>query len=447
MKQYAIILSISLLAVQVFGQEGDQKSSFSLKEAIEYAKENSFDARSAQLEIEAAERNVKATASMGLPQVSAEGGFKNFIQIPQTPVPATFINPMADPNDIETVAFGTEYNVSGSITASQLIFDGSYFVGLQAAKASKEYYSVQAEKSEADVIKAVTTAYYNSVVAEENHSILTQNRDNVASILKETEALFENGFAEETDVDQFKLTLTDLENSITNAKRQKELSYQLLKFQMGLEQGDELTLTDDLDALMTFEQSPEFLSKDFSPSKHVEMRLMLTSVHLQELNLKNTRTGFMPSVSAFINHQEQVLANELTFDKWIPSTVWGINLNVPIFTSFGTYNKVQQARIEMDKMTLRKEQVEEQLKLGAQQTKIDYMNALAVLESRKESMKLAKRISERMLVKYKEGLSSSLDYTQAQNQYLTAEGNYINALFQVLQAKAALDKAYGNYNN
>jgi outer membrane protein TolC len=176
------------------------------------------------------------------------------------------------------------------------------------------------------------------------------------------------------------------------------------------------------------------------------MRLMLTTVHLQELNLKNTRTGYMPSLSAFMNHQQQVLANELTFDTWIPSTVWGLNLRVPIFTSFGTYNNVQKAKIEFEKTELQKERVEEQLKLGAEQAKTEYLNAIAVLESRKESMELAKRIADRTLVKYKEGLTSSLDYTQTQNQYLTAEGNYINALFSVLQAKSALDKAYGNYN-
>ncbi len=452
-----LLLIALVLSQQLMAQD---KKSFSLEEAQKHAVENSYQMLLADLGIEEARQDVKETTSIGLPQLKASASFQNFLDVPTQVIP-NFLAPAitqtlvgsgvlppeaanqpADPEFIEA-QFGTEFNTTVGVSASQLIFDGRYFYGLKASKAFVNYARLQRNKDEAGIRRQVSEAYYAALTAEESVEVFEKSLENVQTTLSETKAMYEEGFMEELDVDQLSLMESNLTTQFENAKMQRDNARALLKFMLAMPLDSEIELTDELEVLLSEENVESLLLKNLSLGEHRDMILLDEGINLQKINLGATQAAYMPTLGAFFQHQQMNMTNEIDFETWFPNTVWGINLNVPIFTSFGTRSKVQKVKLGIDKLEVQREQLSNSLSLEVMNAKSTLINALSSYRHEKKNMELAMKIQDKTLEKFNLGMASSLELTQAENQLLTTQGNYVQSIFNVLNAQSRLTNALG----
>jgi outer membrane protein len=434
--------ALLLLASSLKAQDA---ASFSLQQSIEYAQRNSYAVINARADVEISKSKILETTSLGLPQVNGEIGFQNFINIPTQVIPANAFNPAADADDLMPVRFGTKWNATAGLQATQLLFDGSYIVALQASKTYAQLAKNQLGKTENDLKADVSQAYYTVLIAGENVNILTKSLTNTEKLLKETTEIYKSGFAEESDVDQLTLLVQNIKNSISRSERQLSLAYKLLKLQMGMDINSEIKVTENLEDIIGKINIENLYNQDLQVNNHVEFKLAEVNKNLMRLNYNKEKIAFLPSVGAFISHQESAFRNQFNFidssRPWYPGTVWGVNMKVPIFGSGMKYARTKQAKLEYEKASTMVDFAEQNLKLQAQNAKADLVNAFERLSIEKQNLVLAEKIQHKTLIKYQEGMSSSLDLNQVQNQYLNTQGNYINTLFELLSSKTRFDKA------
>ncbi len=462
MKNLIVIILLSVLTLfnlSSVGQEG-----LTLEQAQTYGVQNAYSVQSALLDLKKVEQQVKETTAIGLPQINAEGSFQNFIDIPVQVIP-DFISPTVFGTLIQTgvlpsdtdqpeaefveAQFGTEFTASFGLTATQLLYDGSYLIGLKAVRGVRELTSVQIEKSEEEIKVQIADSYHLCLAAEENVKILEESFGVLDKTLSDTKVLYENGFVEQQDVEQLELSIKGLNNQIQNAKNQRTIAYELLKFQMGLPQETDITLTSDIETLVNNAVTSGLTNSDFSVEQDVDYRLALNNRNLQELQVKNQKAAYQPSLAAFFNYQTNAQRNEFNFfesgQEWFPTTVWGLNLNIPIFSSGMRKSRVQQAKIEIERADLFIKQAKEGAAMEIKSTRNDMTFAIDNYQTSLESRDLSKRIYDKTQIKYNEGISSSFELTQAKNQYLETQGQYVSAVLNLLNSANALNKALNNY--
>jgi len=460
-KQTTIILFAVFASFLLQAQDEDKiPTSFSLEEAKAYAIEHSYQAENSLRDVEKAKLKVKETAAIGLPQISASGSFQQFIDIPTQVLP-DFVSPAVTGVLIENgllpptagggetefieAQFGTEFNVSGGLNLSQILFSGSYIVALQATKTYLDLSKNAAEKTAMEIKTGVTQAYGMVLIAEENQKILNENLKNLQKTFDETKALQESGFAEQQDVDQIQLLIGNMRNTLSSTKKQIDVSYNMLKFQMGIPISNEITLTNTIKSLVEVSNDQSILTKEFDPESHIDYKIALQDVSTKELMLRNNQAGYLPTLSAFVSLNKNYLSNDLTLNNqfWFPNNLWGLNLDVPIFSSFMRRQQVQQSRVDLEQSLSQQSMIQQNLMLQSQNARANYTNALNKMNLEQENLKLAERIKSNTEIKFKEGLASSLELTQVQNQALTSQANYIASMFEVIRTKAELDKALG----
>ncbi|MGB0881340.1 MAG: TolC family protein [Vicingaceae bacterium] len=431
----------------VFAQdENTTKSSFNLKEAQSFAIENNYKNKKAMLDIDIAKKKVWETTAAGLPQVSANAKLQKFLDIPVSLAPANSFNPAAPADELTELQFGLDWSNSVGITASQLLFDGSYIVGLQAAKTYKNLSISNQVKTEIELNEGVKQAYFTVLVAEENTAVLKKSKEVVDATLNETSALYSEGLVDEQSVDQLKLTVNELATAVGVAEGQIDFARKLLKLQMGMDIANTITLTEGL-AVFVGEVQAVPVEQAFKVENHVDYNLIETNMRLQQLNLRKEKYSFLPSINLFLNHEQQNMNNK--FDafsggKWYPMTVVGAQLSLPILTSGSRLSKMSQAKIEYQKSEIEAKEVEQNLLYQTQVAFSNYETNYETYLNQKANMALAKKIYDKTLLRYKEGVASSLDLSQTQNQFLTSEGNYIKALLDLLTSKSELQKSYGS---
>ena len=421
-----------------------QEMSFSLKEAQDYAIKNNASAKNADLDLKKAKQEVKHITSIGLPQINATAGYSYFVDIPTQVAPANAFDPNAPEDVLVPLQFGTDHNANAGITATQLIFDGTYIVGLQASKLYVKLSENTLKKSEIEVKDQVAQAYYMALVAEENKIVLEKNLENLSAIVSELKSLFEQGMVEQEQYEQMELTRSITENSFEQAKNLHNTSLQLLKFQLGIDVDKEITLKDDLES-MASTLDPNVLSKEINVSNHIDYQIISAQEGMMKLNVRKEKFTKLPSIGASFTHSQNAFSNELSFPDWYPTTIVGAQLRLPIFDSFGQRAKIKQATFDLEKVSNNRSFLEQSLKLQANTARANYTTSFARKENEKKNMELAKRIYDKTLLKQKEGMSTSMEVTQANNQYLSSQGNYFRSLFELLKAKTELDKALGNY--
>ncbi|MFT5338141.1 MAG: outer membrane protein, partial [Luteibaculaceae bacterium] len=325
----SIIAAFFLLSGSLMAQR-----SFSLQEALDYSAKNGYQYRLSEMDLEKAKQKVKETIAIGLPQVNAKASYQNFLKQPVQVVPAEFFGGQA--GEFAEVIFGTKQNASAEISASQLLFDGSYIVGLQATKAFVRLSEEQVEKSKLDTKVAVAEAYSLVLAAQENVRILSDNQESMEKMLLETKAMYDIGFVAEEDVDQLDITVSRVKSKIKNAENQVKIAMSLLKFRMGVPIDVEILLTDNVEGLITTTSSPMDMSGGMSFSRNINVSLARTNATLQKLSMKNAKAGYLPRVAAFASYQQNSFANDFNFlnpeAKWFPTAVVGLNLDIPIFS-------------------------------------------------------------------------------------------------------------------
>ena len=446
MKLITIIASAIISFSSLYAQN---ENSFSLKQAQDFALTNNYQRVNAEKDVLIAKKKVMETTGIGLPRVDAEAQFQNFLELPVSLVPATAFDSNAPADKFTELKFGTDYNTTARITATQLLFDGSYIVGLQASRTFKSFAEKSLEKTEIMVREDVAQAYYLGLIAEENAQLLQEIVVTTEKLLEETKKIYQEGFMEEQHVDQLQLTLNNINNSLTEAKRQKEIALNLLKFQMGMDLSTTISLTDNMETLLLAVNPEDALSKEFKVENNIENQIIKVNEDLMKLNLRKEKFSFAPQIAAFFNHQQQNMSNKFEVfngGTWYPSTLWGISIKVPIVSGGMRLAKMGQARLEYEKAKTTSKQVEQSLILQAQRAKSDYTSSYSIYINQKDGLKIAEKINNNSMKKYTEGMISSMELNQTQTQYLETEARYIKSLLDLFNSTAQLNKALGVKN-
>ena len=420
--------------------EGEKKRTFSLEEAQNFAIENNLNIKNAAADVIIARKKIWETTAIGLPQVNGSVNYTDNLSLATVLIPDFF---GGNPDEMVEVQFGTQHNASVSISANQLVFSGPYIVGLMAAKVYKQISQQNLEKTEIDIKELVTRNYYLVLLSEETKRTLVKNYHNTEKTYLETRAMFEQGFVEETDVDQLKVTLTTLNNSINSMERQVKLSTNMLKFQMGLDLEVPVSLSDTLYGILEKINLQSLAVNNFNINNNIEFNIIETQVELASLDLKRQKTEYLPNLSVMYMNNWNAMRSEFNFfntDKWYRSEMLGFTLNVPVFSSGSKRSKISQKKIELEKVIENQKLVRQSLEMENQQAGFDYNTALEKYMSENENVKLAERILEKTRVKYNNGMASSFELIQANNQYLQTESGLTSAIVELLNAKTRLDK-------
>jgi len=437
---FILVFSICFIAL-VSAQEKSNK--FSLDEAVKFAIKNNYDAKVAVNNIEAAKEKKWETTTIGLPQISAKVDYQNWLKQQLSLLPGEIVG--GAPGTFVPVAFGTKQTMNAAITLNQLIFDGSYLVGLQSAKTYLKISEQAKEKTELSIREAVINAYGNVLVAQKSISILENNLIVLEKNLNDTQKIYQNGLNEEEDVEQLQITLANVKSQLNKTKRLKDISYKMLNISMGKPIKEPIELTDNLDTLVDANISLSLLTKNFNLNNHIDFKIAENDREGKRLLMQLERSKALPTLSAFVNFGYAGNANSFDFlnssQKWFDSSLLGVSLNIPVFSSFQRRSKTRQAKIELENSDVKLLQIEEQLNLGVVKAKSDYQFSIEQYDSAKQNLRLAERIEKKQQVKFFEGVSSSFDLSQAQNQLYTQQQNYIQSMLDVIAQKAALENA------
>jgi outer membrane protein len=436
--KFLITVSILLLYSEALSvaQENSGGLKFSLKEAQDYALLNNKMVKSAKLTVEASQADVWTTISSGLPQVSASASYTDNLKL------GVFVLTM---NGTPTVIqVGSTFNIPLAVQASMPLFNAPYYVGIETVKLAKKLATSNLQSTEIDTRQSVASAYYLILVSEDSLRIQNDNLSNLQETLKSTKAMYKTGMAEATDVDQMSSNVTMMENSFINLQNTIEINYNLLRFQLGVKSDIKIILTETLDDLVKELNVNELLSKEFNATTNIQYDLVEKQEQISELNLKSQKAKVLPMLSGIYATSKSGLGNKLSDMNWYPSSYLGMQLSIPIFASGQRYSSIQKAKIDLAKARNTKEMVSDQLQLQEKQLRFNLQNANMQYLNQKGNIEVSKRVYSSMENKYKQGMASSLELTQANQLYLQAENNYISSLMNLLQTKLALDKLLNN---
>ncbi|MBU1371051.1 MAG: TolC family protein [Bacteroidetes bacterium] len=439
-KKTALLLIAGMLLGLNSLQAQEQQMELNLQAAREYALEHNWDLQTSALDIDKARYQVKESITIGLPQVDASIGYNDNMALPVQLVPGDFFG---QPGQDVEIKFGTKYNASLSGSINQLLFSGSYIVGLQASKAFLQQSKKQYRKNKIDVIKSVSEAYFMVLATEEGIAVIDSTLEITRKLAEETRIIFDNGFAEETDVDQLELLISELEVGRVDALSQLEIALAYLKLNLGLNNEAQLELEENLDDLVEASAAQALLGSNFQVSKNIDFQILKNQQDLALLQVKLEKSSYLPTLSAFVNYQTQAQRTEWDFfnasGKWFGSSVFGVNMNIPIFSSGQRHAKVKQAQFDLEKTRVAEQQLKSSLEIQYETTLKDYQNALLNFDNTRKNKAIAEKIFRRTGIKYREGVASSIDLLNTHNQFLNAQSQYINAALQVLNMNVSLE--------
>jgi outer membrane protein len=436
--QYSLIVFVSL----AFAQESIQ--TFSMKAAIQYALTHSPSLQNTYLDYQIARQKIAEVRSAGLPQINSTTTFRYFVEIPTSLVPGEFFG--APRGTFIPIRFGVPYNLEIGVTGTQLLFDGTYFVGLSAARAVKELTYRAYQRSRIENITAVSKAYLTVLITQERLRLLKENLDQLQTTLRQTKGLYEAGFAEKLDYQRLEVAYNNLQTEYNKAAELTALAYLTLKLQMGYPLDQPIALTDTLPELPLL--LPDSLSlQNFDPAQRLEYQILLAQRRALELNLRRYQVAYLPSLVFISSLATQAQRNEFDFfdtkKRWFPIAFIGFQLQVPLFDGLRKASQVSQARLELLKNQNDLYQLRQALTLEAQNARIQLLNALQNLAIQKRNLELAQTVLETTQKKVEAGLASTVESVQAQNAYQQAQLGYTTALLEAHSAYIDWQKALG----
>ncbi len=436
MKEKSIAVII-LIVQSLFVSAQDEVLTLSLDEARDYAVQYNKTVIASRKDIDASRMALWETISGGLPQANASASLNDNLKLMTTLLPGDFFG---KPGEKVPVQFGTQYNTGYGLQVSQLLFNASYIVGVQTAKLGGMMAEQGLEKTELETRSMVTTTYYLVLISEESLSILDSIIGNMMETQKSTNAMFKVGMAESTDVDQMSVNISTLENSRKSLQRNIELNYNILRFQLGVDPGTEISLTSTLDEFIESINIESLLTREFNVNDHIDYRLMLSQEKMSELNVKMQKSTILPTLSGFYSYNRNGMGDKLNDLRSFPNSMLGFQLSIPIFSSGQRYSKIRKAEIELEKTRTNMDMVSDQLKIQENQARYNLITANEQYLSQKQNIDVAKRVYASVENKFRQGMASSLDLTVANGNYLNAENNYVSSLLNLLQTKLAFDK-------
>jgi outer membrane protein TolC len=446
MKQIFLIMSlIGVIVSRGFSQQAlpdSQTYNFTLTDCINYAYTHQDSVVNANLDVKSAGYHVKEIIGQGYPQISGAASFQDYIKIPTTLIPGEFFN---QPGTFIPLKFGVTYQSNLSLTASQIIFDPSYLVGLAGRKTYKDLYNFSYTRSKITTNVNVTKAYYQILVSIEQLRLLQEDIDQLKKQVDETVARNKQGVVELIDVNRITVQYNSLVTNKENTVRLMSLNYELLKFQMGMPIQNNLLLKDKLEDVQLDATGADAVTDTAFYRNRVEFNLLETQKKLNEYDVKLKKGQFLPKLTAnasyAASYQDNSFGNLYKTD--FPSSYIGLTLNIPVFTGFQHVNQLKQSQISVLKAENNLIATKNALSLELDKARITYINGLQTLNDQKKNRALAAEVLRVSKIKYDQGVGSSLEVIQAQTALQDADNTYIQGLYDALVSKVDLDKAYG----
>jgi outer membrane protein TolC len=447
-KNSILFLFILLFTVSKgFAQQNSGKA-FSLEEAKKFAVQNNYNAQIAVKDYEISRQQYKQYLSQGLPQINGSLGYNYNIEPIVSLLPGDFFG---QPGTFQQVSFSPWYQVNGNITGSMVVLDGSYIMGVKAAKTYKELSQNQRTKAEIDVKEETARNYYTVLLLSETIAIMDSIVTNLEKVYFETEQFRINGFREYIDVEQIKLSVDQTKNQVAKMRTQKELAERMLKLGMGYPTDQEIILTDKLLNFNPEKPADYIFNADlnsFKTEDHIESKILQKLYDVNKMNQNVEFSKAFPSLRTFFSWNYNGFSNDRSRPVLFSSgsqyfkggTTWGFSLNVPIFSSLYRHSTWQKAKIQTEKVALQQKQADEGLKMAFANAKANYVNTYKMLESERNNVELARKISTTNSIKFKEGLITSFEMTNSEYQYLNAVSSYVNTLYSLLNYKLDFDK-------
>jgi outer membrane protein len=478
MKQFykLSLLMVALLAAGRSHAQQEGQASFTLEQCIEYALKNSISAQNAEIDQQIAAAKVKETVGLGLPQISGSASVQHNEKLRRffasyataqgfagtdkvTGLPNLDI-PGVAPTDIVASQNFFQLKSSGDVGLSinQLIFSGNYLVGLQASKAYKDLSFKATSQTREQIVEQVTKAYYSVLINRERANLFDNNIARLDTLLKNTITLNKNGFAEGIDVDRIRVAFNNLKSERDKFLKLSDLSNELLKFQMNYPMDQPINVGGKIEDvkvesdLVSYREGWDYKSRP-------DYKVLEANQRLQQLNIKNQYAGALPTLSGFANLGYSTQSGDIGGifktnssntdngsigpDKWYGYSLFGVSLNMNIFTGFQRQYKIQQEKLILQKLENGFKSLKQGIDLQTKQSSISFENAITSLTSQKENMDLASNIARITKIKYEQGVGSNLEVVDAENGLRQAQTNYYSALYDAMIAKVDLDKAYG----
>ncbi|HUW93237.1 MAG TPA: TolC family protein [Bacteroidales bacterium] len=432
----ALLVAAALGFMSVTAQEEPSSLSLTVNEAMEFAVENNRSVSSARYDLLASEKGVWEAMAAGLPSIDASSSLGYNLAI---------MTRIIDFNGVQTaLKFGTLYDLSYGVSASTILFNAPWMVGIQTARLASTLAGQGLKQTEIETRESVMTAYYLILISEETLKVLDANLANLNEILNSTKAMYSVGMAEATDVDQMQASVTMLQNTKASMARSLEVNYNMMRFLLGVGRGTELILTESLDAIIEGVNVASLLGEEFILEENISFSLIESQTKMSELSLKGAKATVLPSLGASIYYNRNGMGDKLNDLQFFPNSMLGFQLQVPIFGSGVRYTKIKKAQINLEKAQNTKAMVSDQLLMQEKQLRYNLLSASEQYKNQKNNIEIADRVLKSFQNKYNQGMASSLDLTQANNNYLTAQNNYLSSLMNLLQTKTAFDKLMNN---
>ena len=431
-KQKLLLILMLMFVGGTFSITAQEPLQLSLEDAVKMAHEKNTSVLNSKLDLQISEKKIKETLAIGLPHLDLQS---SYTFLPKVPTIVFGEDPNAEP-----IPLGVKNSLTTNITASQLIFNGSYIVGLQATKVLHNLSMQNDEKTLLDVNESVINTYKMIQLSEESLNILKQNLDNVLKTQYEISEMYKQGFMEKTDVDQLEVTANVLRNTLNQVESNLDMAYRLLKIQIGIDETVPVTVSDSTESYESLMlASNQLIAEQFVLENNVDYKLTETSKQLAELNVKNGKSGYLPVITGFYTRTQKL--NAPAFD-FTPKDMFGLNLSLPIFASGQRKALIDQGKLEVEKRENTRKFVSQSLVMQANQFKSDVEIKAEKYKNQKLSKELSDDIYQRTLEKYRQGMATSLDLMNSQNQYLTNLTNYYQFMFDVQGAITKLEKLY-----
>lgn len=431
-----IFLSVWLCSYSLV--DAQQSNIMDLAGAISYAENNSPSIKDALLRVQDADARIRESTARGLPQLSASGSYTYYFEVPVQPLPEIFQMP-GGPTEI---SFLLQNNVTGAVNLDAMVFDPVYFVALKAARAARTYAQLDLNNQKREVRKTVRDAYLPLLLVKANLDQLDKNIANLEQLFFETQETYKAGFAEQLDVDRLELSLATLRTEQENLSRQYDILLSAFKYTINYPIDQELTVGDELETILV-EVGNEAEVGAINYGLRPELTLLEQVIQLNDYNVQVSRSGFIPTLRAVGAYQYQYQGADLSSGFWAPTGFVGLNLSIPIYDGGFKRSQIQRAQIARDQVVVQRETMTRAIKLEVTNARATLQNARDRLADRERNMALAQRIYDTTQVKYREGVGSSIEVSQAEQALYTAQSNRLQALYDLIEAKTALKEALG----
>ena len=441
--RYAICLVFTLVMINLQGQD---TMKLSLADALNYANTNNTGIQNAATDVEISKQTVNQVFASGLPQVSANANMLQYTQVPGSWV-KNFV-PTSGAPEYVFIRFQQPVNANATLSMNQLIYSGTFLLGLKAAKEFMNVNKLMLEKTKSDVSLNVAKSYLMALTLQKNITLINANITMLEKTLKDVTALNKEGFAEKLDVQRLEFSLSNLKVQRDKLGNGYGASLNYLKFQLGMNVQNPIALTDDIE---TIDKTIPAAELTFDIKNRLEYQLLNQSISISYLDEKRYKVGKFPTLVGFLQHQQTTQRPEFNFfssnlsqnNNWIPSTAVGLGLSLTLFDGF-------KAKAAIADVRLRRNKTLNDIKTFQNAASMEFDNALKSYETnlnmvgiQKQNLQLAEEIYKKSMIKYKEGVGSSLEISQAETDLKSAQANYLNALYDLIMAKLDLKKSLG----